>query len=95
MRAMRENGQQAQSGSDGETQDGGNSWTAGRDPLGRPNGGTQSGSAVDDSARNEGIDNAGRRKAYDDLLNDLKGRAQDRTRPEFELDYLERLLERF
>ena len=95
MRAMRENGQQAQSGSDGETQDGGNSWTAGRDPLGRPNGGTQSGSAVDDSARNEGIDNAGRRKAYEDLLNDLKGRAQDRTRPEFELDYLERLLERF
>lgn len=95
MRAMREEGQQAQAGSEGETQDGGNSRIAGRDPLGRPNGGTQSGSTVDDNARNEGIDNAGRRKAYEDLLNDLKGRAQDRTRPEFELDYLERLLDRF
>jgi uncharacterized protein (TIGR02302 family) len=95
IRAMREEGQQAQAGSEGETQDGGSSRTAGRDPLGRSNGGTQSGSTVDDNARNEGIDNAGRRKAYEDLLNDLKGRAQDRTRPEFELDYLERLLDRF
>jgi uncharacterized protein (TIGR02302 family) len=95
MRAMREGEQQGQNGSEGETQDGGNSQIAGRDPLGRPNGGNQSGSTVDDTARNEGIDKSGRRKAYEDLLNDLKGRAQDRTRPEFELDYLERLLDRF
>jgi uncharacterized protein (TIGR02302 family) len=95
MRVMKEDGQQAQNGSDGETQDGGNSQTAGRDPLGRPNGGNQSGSTVDDTARNEGIDKTDRRKAYENLLNDLKGRAQDRTRPEFELDYLERLLDRF
>jgi uncharacterized protein (TIGR02302 family) len=95
MRAMKEDGRQAQNGSEGETQDGGNSQTAGRDPLGRPNGGNQSGSTVDDTARNEGLNNAGRRKAYEDLLNDLKGRAQDRTRPEFELDYLGRLLDRF
>ena len=95
MRAMREDGQQAQNGSTGETQDNGSSQTAGRDPLGRPNGGAQSGSTVDDNAQNKGLDNPGRRKVYEDLLNDLKGRAQDRTRPEFELDYLERLLERF
>ena len=95
MRAMKEDGRQAQNGSEGETQDGGNSQTAGRDPLGRLNGGNQSGSTVDDTARNEGLDNAGWRKAYEDLLNDLKGRAKDRTRPEFELDYLERLLDRF
>jgi len=95
MRAMNEQERGAQNGSQGETQDAGNSQIAGRDPLGRPNGGNQSGSTLDDNALNEGLDNAGRRKAYQDLLNDLKGRAQDRTRPEFELDYLERLLDRF
>lgn len=94
MRALNQQQQRAQNGETGEQQDGfGNA--PGQDPLGRPSGQDNAGSALDDDAQNEGLNQAGRREAYENLLEDLKGRAQDRTRPEYELDYLERLLDRF
>jgi|GEM_PF-50404 len=95
MRALREQQRQAQNSGQGQESGNGESDTAGLDPLGRSNGQDQAGSTIDEDAQNNGIDNKTRRQQYENLLNDLKGRAQDRTRPEYELDYLERLLDRF
>lgn len=95
MRSLGEQQRQAQNGAQGEQQQSGQSDTTSLDPLGRPNGTDQAGSVLDEGAQNKGLDDSQRRKKYENLLKDLKGRAQDRTRPEFELDYLERLLDRF
>ena len=95
MRAMNEQQRDAQNGTENAGQQNGPSQGTPNDPLGRATGQDRAGRAFNDDALNKGLDQTGRGKAYENLLDELKGRAQDRTRPEFELEYLERLLDRF
>ena len=96
MRALGEQQRQAQNGGEGFQQDQeGLGAATDRDPLGRSFGQNQDGLGMLDEGQTHSLDSLDHPKAYQDLLQDLKGRAQDRTRPEFELDYLERLLDRF
>ncbi|MEM9431898.1 MAG: TIGR02302 family protein [Pseudomonadota bacterium] len=61
-----------------------------RDPLGRPNGAR--GSLRTDENMLPGLDQLRRAQ---ELFDEIRRRASDRERPEFELDYLQRLLDRF
>ncbi|WP_366655054.1 TIGR02302 family protein [Fodinicurvata sp. EGI_FJ10296] len=62
----------------------------GRDPLGRPTDG--SGTYADDDVDLPGRDATERARA---ILEELRRRAGDQSRPEIERDYVDRLLERF
>ncbi len=61
-----------------------------RDPLGRPN--ASQGSARDDSTKLPGADALERAQ---ELFDEIRRRSSERDRPEQELDYLRRLLDRF
>ncbi|GLQ35068.1 hypothetical protein GCM10007939_13510 [Amylibacter marinus] len=97
LRALRDQQRQAQNqGNNGETRDqAGQGQGRSFDPLGRPQDQSRTGRRTDENARNDGLDATGRRKKYQELFEDLRNRSQDQTRPEYELDYLKRLLDRF
>ena len=99
MRALNEQQQAQNTESEGGGQ--GDAFASGapgsgdeRDPLGRSlNGQDANGSALSD-AQNFGVED-NRRRDFQLLKEELEGRRQNKTRPEFELDYLDRLLDRF
>lgn len=82
--------QQQQQGSQGQAMGRGDPGNLQRDPLGRERG-AQGAIGSEENMLN-GNDAQGRAR---ELLDELRRRSSDRTRPELELDYLRRLLERF
>jgi hypothetical protein len=91
-RALAENGQPGQPGDGGGSGEFSNGPARGldRDPLGRRSGeGSTLGSA---EQLLDGPDAARRAR---DLMDEIRRRSGERDRPEVELDYLRRLLERF
>ncbi len=82
--------QQQQQGSQGLAMGQGNPEGTQRDPLGRESG--AQGAVGSDGNMLGGEDTRDRAQ---ELLDELRRRSSDRTRPELELDYLRRLLERF
>ncbi len=89
MRALGEEMRQAQSG-EGEEGAQGDAAQAQRDPLGRPLG-SQGGIGSNDRVL-QGLDATARARA---ILDEIRRRAGEMERPEAELDYLRRLLDRF
>ncbi len=91
MRALGEELRQAQSGQGQEGEEDGQSQTSqGEDPLGRPLG--SQGSIGSDERMLQDLDATARARA---ILDEIRRRAGDLARPEAELDYLRRLLDRF
>lgn len=84
MAQQQQQGQQGQSGSEGEAQ------AQNRDPLGRSQGSNGSLSTDDSLLQGEDV----YRRAQE-LLDEIRRRSGDGDRPDVELDYLRRLLERF
>ena len=90
MRAMGEEMREAQSGDQEGSQDGQAQSSRGEDPLGRPLDGR--GGMGSNQNMLQDMDAAARARA---LLDEIRRRAGDLGRPDAELDYLRRLLERF
>jgi hypothetical protein len=86
--AMRREAQRGQGERAGQSAPG--AGETGRDPLGRPT--AQDGTMDGADTR---IPNAEDLMRARELLDEIRRRSGDRTRPELELDYLRRLLERF
>jgi len=86
--AMRQQAQQGQGDRAGRGDP--NAQDEGRDPLGRP---TANRGALEGSDTEVPGEEALKRAR--ELLDEIRKRSGDRTRPQLELDYLRRLLERF
>lgn len=79
-RQQSEDGQEGQEGDDG----------TGRDPLGRAQGDTGQFGTDEEFAQGEDV-----YRRAEELLDEIRRRSSDQSRPEEERDYLERLLDRF
>ena len=82
-----------QAGTAGDTQENGNGQGAGdmgQDPLGRARGQAGSGESTDGM-----VPSAEQLRRSNEILEEIRKRSGQRGRPQFELDYLERLLDRF
>lgn len=101
QRRAEQSGKDGKAGKDGKSGDGDSDQPSSGldkviDPLGRPAGRANNGNRFgDDRNSNEGLERESDFLRYDELFKELHKRSQDRTRPEYELDYLDRLLDRF
>ncbi|MCB1352965.1 MAG: TIGR02302 family protein [Rhodobacteraceae bacterium] len=93
MRGLSEDMRQAEGEQGGEDSEGGTSQSrSNADPLGRPLG-AMGGARTDSRMLPEGSGSAAARAR--EILDEIRRRSGDRSRPQVELDYLRRLLDRF
>jgi uncharacterized protein (TIGR02302 family) len=90
MRALGEQLAEQQQGQQGQAAQQGDQQAQGRDPLGRDQGSNGSLGTNDNLLQGDDVYRRAR-----DLLDEIRRRSGEANRPEFELDYLRRLLERF